>query len=676
MPRLPAVSGRILIVDDDERQRNALAAMLSDCDFDTQVAADGQEALERLTAFNADVIVADLVMPRMDGFELLRHLKERGDLTPAIVLTGFGSMEKALSAVHDLKAFWFLEKPVEPRAFKTLLERAIHYKRSLQKTDELKRDLSLRGVLGDLVGTSPAMQQIFSLIRQVAPTSAPVLICGESGTGKELVAREIHKCSPRADGPFVAINAAALPETLIESELFGHEKGAFTGAMERSAGCFEQADGGTLLLDEIGEMPPSTQPKLLRVLEDLRVRRLGGKKEIPVDARVLAATSQDLGTHLREELYYRLSVFQIVVPPLREHKEDIPPIADVMLQNLNKKHGTRVTGVDAEVLDLFHRYDWPGNVRELRNVLERATIMAGEGLIRLTDLPSPAFGVSPGPYSRPSPGDEGPTMLQPGQPLMKLEEAYIKLTLDHVRRQSQTRRRDVGDQPADAAEPDRRTARRGEGDNSRLMSSLPRRGWRLLKALPRVFRQASSEWINDNAPRLGASVAFYTLLSLAPVIVLAVAVAAVVYGQEAAQGRFASEIQGVAGPEVARTIQELIRGAYQPRTGVIATLLGLATLVFGASSVFVELHDAMNTIWHVSLPPDRTNAATRHSSDQGSLLFVRDGAGHRFPAAGFSGVERLDRGNEDRCAAGCHVHDFISGNSGAVCGPLQNRSGR
>jgi DNA-binding NtrC family response regulator len=407
--------------------------MLSEAAFETQVAADGQEALERLTAFSVDVIVADLIMPRMDGFELLRTLKERGDLTPAIALTGFGSIEKALTAVHDLRAFWYLEKPVEPRAFRTLLERAIRYKRSLQKTEELKRDLSLHGVLGDLVGISPAMQQIFSLIRQVAPTSAPVLISGESGTGKELVAREIHKCSPRCDGPFVAINAAALPETLVESELFGHEKGAFTGAMERSAGCFEQAHGGTLLVDEIGEMPPSTQPKLLRALEDLKVRRLGGKHEITVDARVLAATSHQLGTHLREELYYRLSVFQIEIPPLREHKEDIPPIADVMLRILNKKHGTRVTGVDAEVLDLFHRYDWPGNVRELRNVLERAAIMAGEGLIRLTSLPSPAFAVSPGSHSRPSSDYEGSLVLQPGQPLTKIEEAYIKLTLDHVR---------------------------------------------------------------------------------------------------------------------------------------------------------------------------------------------------------------------------------------------------
>ncbi len=433
MPQLFKVSGRILIVDDDVRQRTALAAMLSASDFETRVAADGQEALEQLAAFKADVIVSDLVMPRMDGFELLRRLKERGDLTPAITLTGFGSMEKALSAVHDLKAFWFLEKPVEPRAFIALLERAIHYNRSLLKTEELKRDLSLRGVLGSLVGTSPAMQQIFSLIRQVAPTSAPVLIRGESGTGKELVAREIHNCSPRADGPFIPINAAALPETLVESELFGHEKGAFTGAMERSSGCFEQAHGGTLFLDEIGEMPLTTQPKLLRVIEELRVRRLGGKHEIPVDARILAATSQEPGTHLREELFYRLSVFQIVVPPLRERKEDILPIAEVLLQNVNRKHGTRVTGIDEEVFALLHRYDWPGNVRELRNVLERAAIIAGAGFIRVKDLASPELALGVSHHARQSQGADGPSMLLPGQPLMKIEEAYIKLTLEHVR---------------------------------------------------------------------------------------------------------------------------------------------------------------------------------------------------------------------------------------------------
>ena len=223
-----------------------------------------------------------------------------------------------------------------------------------------------------------------------------------------------------------------MPETLIESELFGHEKGAFTGAMERSAGSFEQAHGGTLFLDEIGEMPPSTQPKLLRVLEDLRVRRLGGKAEISVDARVLAATTHSLEARLREELYYRLSVFQIVLPPLRERKEDIPLIAEVMLRSLNEKHRTRVSGLDSDVLDLFLKYDWPGNVRELRNVIERATIVASAGMLRLDHLPSPAFGSRPGRKTPQVRDNEGTMLLQPGQRLTKLEAAYVRLTLDHV----------------------------------------------------------------------------------------------------------------------------------------------------------------------------------------------------------------------------------------------------
>jgi DNA-binding NtrC family response regulator len=266
----------------------------------------------------------------------------------------------------------------------------------------------------------------------VAPTSASVLICGESGTGKELVAREIHNCSPRSNGPFVAINSAALPETLIESELFGHEKGAFTGAAERAAGCFEQAHGGTLLLDEIGEMPMATQPKLLRVLEDLRVRRLGGKHEIAVDARILAATSQELGTHLRQELYYRLSVFQIRVPPLRDRKEDIAPIAEVILQKINTKHGTRITGIDAEVMNVLQGHDWPGNVRELRNTLERASIMAGAGMIQLANLASPTFGVSSSPTAQSAPSAADATGLRAGRSLTEIDDAYIKLTLDHV----------------------------------------------------------------------------------------------------------------------------------------------------------------------------------------------------------------------------------------------------
>ncbi len=337
---------------------------------------------------------------------------------------------ETLFAIH--KTLPFLERPEEPHPLGILRQHAVKRERFLDEPGELGRQKPICGVLGELVGTSPAMQGIFATIRQVAPTSAPVLICGETGTGKELVAREIHKLSLRGDGPFVAINAAVLPETLIESELFGHEKGAFTGAMERRAGCFEQAHGGTLFLDEIGEMPLGTQPKLLRILEDLRVRRLGGKSEIPVDARVLAATSHSVVAHLREEIYYRLSVFQIVLPPLRERKEDIPLIAEVMIQDLNKKHGAHVTGIDSDVLNLFVTHDWPGNVRELRNVIERATIVAGGGAIRLDHLPYPSFDMRSGWNTPKQRHINGQLTLQLGQPLSQAEEAYIKLTLECV----------------------------------------------------------------------------------------------------------------------------------------------------------------------------------------------------------------------------------------------------
>jgi DNA-binding NtrC family response regulator len=327
------------------------------------------------------------------------------------------------------KSFPFLEGPAEPRAPEMPRHHAVRREVVLEEPCGLERQMPICSVLGELVGTSPAMQGIFSTIRQVAPTSAPVLICGETGTGKELVAREIHKLSPRGDGPFVAINAAVLPDSLIESELFGHEKGAFTGAMERRAGCFEQAHGGTLFLDEIGEMPVSTQPKLLRILEDLRVRRLGGKTEIPVDARVLAATSHSVAARLREEIYYRLSVFQIVLPPLRERREDIPLIAEVMIETLNKKHRARVTGIDSDVMDLFRAYDWPGNVRELRNVIERAIIVASAGAIGPQHLPSPSFDMRSTPKSAPM---KDRLTLTPGQSLSHAEAAYIKLTLDFV----------------------------------------------------------------------------------------------------------------------------------------------------------------------------------------------------------------------------------------------------
>ena len=294
----------------------------------------------------ADLILTDLIMPGMDGFELLRNLEEHGDRTPTIVLTGFGSIEKAISVVHDLKAFWFLEKPVKPGILRALIERAAAQNRLVEEAEVLNRQLSFHGVLGDLVGSSRAMRQVFSEIQQVAPTSASVLITGESGTGKELVARALHRLSPRSGGPFVPVNCAALTETLIESELFGHEKGSFTGALERHIGCFEQANNGTVFLDEIGDMPIGTQAKLLRVLEERKVRRLGGKTDLPVEVRVVAATNKVpeeaiKDKLLREDLYYRLNVFHIMLPPLRDRKDDIPAISDAILVNLNKKHGCR-----------------------------------------------------------------------------------------------------------------------------------------------------------------------------------------------------------------------------------------------------------------------------------------------------------------------------------------------
>lgn len=426
----------VLIVDDDEQERRRVSEMISAMGHVAETAQDGEEALEKLGSTPVDVIVTDLMMPRMDGFQLLRTLLERGDLTPAIVLTGFGSIEHAVSIVHDLRAFWFLEKPAPSAVLATLLERAIQHKGLVKEAERLQRQLSYQGFLGDLVGTSAPMRQVFSVIQQVAPSSASVLITGESGTGKELVAAAIHKLSPRAGGPFVAVNCAALPESLIESELFGHEKGAFTGAFGRHSGCFEQAHQGTLLLDEIGEMPGQMQAKLLRVLEDSKVRRLGGNSEIHVDVRVLAATNRPLQASLaekvlREDLYYRLNVFQIALPPLRHRKEDIPGIAEAILGDLNRKHEYRVAEIHPSALERLINYSWPGNVRELRNVLERAAIVAREGAILVEHLPR-TFGMSPAspqPVQRADSSGANSICVEAGKPLSEVEKAYVLLTL-------------------------------------------------------------------------------------------------------------------------------------------------------------------------------------------------------------------------------------------------------
>jgi transcriptional regulator with PAS, ATPase and Fis domain len=276
------------------------------------------------------------------------------------------------------------------------------------------------------------MQEVYAMIRQVAPTPATVLICGESGTGKELVAQEIHRLSARPNHPFVAVNAAALPDALIESELFGHEKGAFTGAIDRRAGCFERADGGTLFLDEISEMPISMQPKLLRVLEGSRVQRLGSKSEIAVNTRILAATNKDPETSLRKDLYYRLNVFQIVLPPLRQRREDIPLIAAAMIQASNKRNGTRVTSLDPGVVDLFRTYRWPGNARELRNLIDRSVIAAAAGTIGTGHLPPPFRALKPTRSGPECSAYSDMFLPHPGPRMSDFKEALIKFTLERV----------------------------------------------------------------------------------------------------------------------------------------------------------------------------------------------------------------------------------------------------
>lgn len=434
MANTPSI--RVLIVEDEYQQRQLLAEIVTSLGFAVVTACDGQDALEVQAKSPVDVIITDLMMPRLDGFGLLHSLQNLGDTTPMIVLTGFGNIEKAISIVHDLKAFWFLEKPVQPSSLRALVERAATQKRLITETHLLHRQLSHQGVMGDMVGSSPVMRQVYSLVSQVAPTSASVLITGESGTGKELVARALHRMSPRSGSPFIALNCAALPESLIESELFGHEKGSFTGAVERHAGCFEQAHSGTVFLDEIGDMPIGTQAKLLRVLEENTVRRLGSKNEVAVDVRIIAATNREpeqaiIDKHLREDLYYRLSVFHIALPPLRERKEDIPAICDALLANLNLKHETRVAGLDPEVLMRLQRSSWPGNVRQLRNLLERAVIIAGEGTISARHLPPEEPTVSSAPETRIA--SEDSFLVQVGPQMHELEEMYINLVLKHTK---------------------------------------------------------------------------------------------------------------------------------------------------------------------------------------------------------------------------------------------------
>jgi DNA-binding NtrC family response regulator len=389
---------RILIVEDEDNARKGYEALLRKWNCEVLGVGSGEDALAKFPEFNPSVILADVELPGINGLELLRQLGEEVQRIPIIIITGRGSDERVVQAI-EAGAFWYIEKPLKPPILKALLDRAFGRSRDQQAVAALTRQLRDAGRIGTLVGASKPMQEVMRQVEMAAPSTAPVLITGDTGTGKEVVARSIHMLSPRASSLFVAINCSAIPESLMESEIFGHEKGAFTGAAERRIGCFELADGGTLLLDEIGEMPAPTQAKLLRVLEDRKVRRLGSKVETPVDVRVLASTNKNpeqavAEGHLRQDLYFRLNVFHIHLPLLREHKDDLSLLIDHLLAEISEKHGKKVSGVGADVMELFKSYPWPGNVRELRNVLERAAIASDRGTISRQHLPSD-FGRSP-----------------------------------------------------------------------------------------------------------------------------------------------------------------------------------------------------------------------------------------------------------------------------------------
>ena len=372
----------VLVVDDEESSREGLVALLSSWGYQAEAAADGNQALERARTLQPDVVVTDLVMPGSDGLELLRSLQAELPAAAVIVLTGYATIETAVMAMKE-GAYDYVNKPVDTTRLRILLDKSMEKISAVREVASLKRHLKAARGLGLMVGTGPALQEVFSQIDLAAPIAAPVLILGESGTGKELVARTIHDRSPRAKEPFVAVNCSAVPDTLLESELFGHEKGAFTGAHERRAGYFELAHGGTIFLDEIAEMSPALQAKYLRVLQDGVVRRVGGSSEVKVDVRVLAATNKDpfkviQEGKFREDLYYRLNVFTITVPPLRQRKEDLPLLVEAFIAEFNAKYGRRVKAVDDAALRLLTRHNWPGNVRELRNCMERA-VVACEG---------------------------------------------------------------------------------------------------------------------------------------------------------------------------------------------------------------------------------------------------------------------------------------------------------
>jgi len=419
----------ILVADDDPGLRESLERLLTREGHRVVLASDGRAALERLQAGGVDLVLTDLKMPGLSGLELLHAAKAVAPDVDVVLLTAFGTIEEAVRAMKD-GAWDFLTKPVQRAQLQRVIRQALERRALIQQNRALQARLEALLGQGTVVGLSPAFRRLMTLVEQVADSSATVLIQGESGTGKELVARAIHQRSPRRAGPFVAVNCAALPETLLESELFGYERGAFTGAAGRKEGRFELADGGTLFLDEVADLSLVTQPKILRVLQEGEFERLGGTRTLRVDVRIVAATNQDLAQlvrerRFREDLYYRLKVITITVPPLRERREDIRALAEHFLRVYGAKNNRRLDGFTDEALQRLEGYAWPGNVRELENVVERGVVLARGPRIDVGDLPDEVAGAPPLP--------EGALTIRIGTPLAEVEQRLLEATLRATR---------------------------------------------------------------------------------------------------------------------------------------------------------------------------------------------------------------------------------------------------
>ncbi|MFH1017940.1 MAG: sigma-54 dependent transcriptional regulator [Pseudomonadota bacterium] len=414
---------RILVVDDEESARTGLSELIESWGFETETAEDGRTALGKMEAFRPHLLICDLVMPRMDGIALLK--KVRSDDLIFVLLTAQGSIDSAVVAIKE-GAYDYLTKPVDIVRLKNLLEKLNEKMETDDEVKRLRRELRQLGSFGKLIGTTPAMQELFHQIELAAPSTASVLISGASGTGKELVARAIHDMSPRKQGPFVPINCSAIPGTLLESELFGHEKGSFTGAIRTKEGCFELADGGTLFLDEIATMATDLQSKLLRVLENGTFRRVGGKEELHANVRLIAASNIMFDEALREglfrdDLYYRLNVFHLSLPTLRERIGDIPVLAQHFVEYFTERNGKQIRSIHPDAVAVLKGHAWPGNVRELRNAIERAVIVCRSKIIGTEDLPE---GIR-------SKRTEGPEIVVPlGSSMDEVEKTMIYRTLD------------------------------------------------------------------------------------------------------------------------------------------------------------------------------------------------------------------------------------------------------